>query len=82
MSNALAGVVAFVPNTRHPAHAGLVARLRSLGADVPQRLTKDVTHIVYQGTDGKPRIEQDAELRAMHDKASKVSANSQDHAVK
>jgi hypothetical protein len=75
---ALEDVVAYVSSSSDPqAHTGLVAKLKKHGARHALRLSKDVTHIVFQRK-SKPtpdeRGAEDAELRALHERAGKVRA--------
>lgn len=67
MSGPLDGVVAFVDVTNWDgANAGgwVVKRLQGLGATVVDRLTKNLTHCVFKGTD--------AALRSLHDRIGKL----------
>lgn len=67
MAQPLDGVVAYVDVTNWDgANAGgwVVKRLQSLGASVVDRLTKNLTHCVFKGTD--------ADLRSLHDRVAKL----------
>lgn len=67
MAQPLDGVVAYVDVTNWDgASAGgwVVKRLQSLGATVVDRLTKNLTHCVFKGTD--------ADLRSLHDRVAKL----------
>lgn len=75
-SNAvLAGVIAYVYCSHSEQRVALVSRLRALGAQIAPRLGKDVSHVVFSRTgrlSAEQRVQEDAELRALFDRARKV----------
>lgn len=80
MAEILDGVIAYV-YARSCGHtnlqAAVVAKLKDLGARVSTRLSKEVTHVIFQ-RQHHPSIDQkaaeDVELRSVYEKASKVSS--------
>lgn len=72
---ALAGVVAYVSCNYNEQRLALVSRLKSLGAQIASRLGKEVSHIVFSRgakLNADERVQEDAELRALFDRARKV----------
>jgi hypothetical protein len=72
----LCDVVAFVHQTGDAnTHGALVSKLKSLGAAVTSRISKDTTHVIFQlkHRPGSNDAE-DAELRTIYDRVGKVAA--------
>lgn len=56
-------------------HQAVLAKLKGLGARVAARLSKDVTHIIFQRklqATLAERTAEDADLRSIYDKVAKV----------
>jgi hypothetical protein len=76
-SDVLSDVVAYVCCSSDPCtQAALIAKLKHLGAKHAARLSKEVTHVVFQRRANPAREEllvEDAEVRLVYDKVAKVS---------
>lgn len=76
-SSVLCDVVAFVHQTGDAnTHTALISKLKSLGAVVTSRISKDTTHVIFQlkHRPGSNDAE-DAELRTIYDRVGKVAGH-------
>lgn len=76
-SDVLSDVIAYVCcSSDSCTQAALIAKLKHLGAKHAARISKEVTHVVFQRRANPAREEQlaeDAEVRLVYDKVAKVS---------
>ena len=71
----LAGVVVYVSCGHNEQRMALLSRLRGLGAQIAQRLGKEVSHVVFSRSAGptpEQKMQEDVELRYLFDRARKV----------
>lgn len=77
-ATALSGVAAYVHarvDGDPIAHAALIGKLRVLGAKVSSRICKETTHVIFSRKlqpSAQERAVEDADLKAIYEKVSKV----------